>query len=558
MKRCRLPLVLILAVILPLSAVGQETPSALPGIFGEVLEVRVVNIEVVVTDKKTGLPVLGLEADDFTLEVDREPVSIDYFTEVRGGTTLSGPGEELVPGIPALAPGEPVGTSYLLFIDDYFSIGVDRNRVLDALAEDLPLLGPEDRMAVIAFDGRELEMLSTWSQSVDRLERVLRDARARSPKGLQRLVEYNQFNLSREVLGDLVLFDDTSEVPEFTRTLTVEERSYVERLSEQVNRAVAAVASTMRSFAQPPGRKVLILLSGGWPFIPADYLVGDISRLVVDRRGPFGDNLYRRLVETANLIGYTIYPVDVPGLSRSLNDATSAQRDAPGNVGDAFFQEQQVHQTLEFLARETGGQALINSRRVEAFSSAVADTRSYYWLGFAPSREWDDERHDIRVTVGDRQFNVRSRAGYLDTSQRSEVNMAVESALLFGNAPGYGTLDAAVGKGVATKRNRMEVQLEVSIPLDQVTFLPLDEQWATELELRIGVVDENGQQADMPVIPLQLTAAEQPVAGSRGAWQTTLQLRKKRHRAVVAVYDPASGRILSTGVEILPVDGRRR
>lgn len=519
---------------------------------------RVVNIEVVVTDRKTGLPVLGLGPEDFTLEVDGEEVPIGYFTEVRGGTTLSGGGEEeLVPGIPAVAPGEPVGTSYLLFIDDFFSIALDRDRVLKALAEDLPLLGPEDRMAVVAFDGRELEMLSTWSQSVDRLERVLRDARGRPSRGLQRVVELNQFNFSREV-GDFLSLDDGLGGPEFTRTLTIEERAYVERLSDQINRSVAAVATTMRSFAQPPGRKVLILLSGGWPFLPADYLIGDISRLVVDREGPFGDNLYRRLVETANLIGYTIYPVDVPGLSRTLNDATSARREAPGEIGDAFFQEQQIHQTLEFIAGETGGEALINSRRVEAFSSTVADTRSYYWLGFAPSREWDDERHDIRIKVGDRQFRVRSRAGYLDTSQRSEVNMAVESALLFGNAPGYGSLDASVGAAVATKRNRMEVPLAVSIPLDQVTFLPIDDRWASELELRIAVVDESGQQAEMPIIPLQLTSPREPRAGSRGAWETTLQLRKKDHRAVVAVYDPASGRILSTGVEISPAGARRR
>ena len=556
MKRSRFLLALPLLLTFSQPLVSQ-TQSALPGIFGEVLEVRVVNIEVVVTDKKTGLPVLGLGPEDFTLEVDGEQVPIGYFTEVRGGTTLSGVGEELVPGIPAVAPGKPVGTSYLLFIDDFFSIHIDRNRVLNALAEDLPLLGPEDRMAVVAFAGQELEMLSTWSQSVDRLERVLRDARGRPAKGLQRLVEFNQFDFSREVLDDLV-FDNGLGVPEFTRTLSIEERAYVERLSDQINRSVAAVSSTMRSFAQPPGRKVLILLSGGWPFMPADYLVGDISRLVVDRQGPFGDNLYRRLVETANLIGYTIYPVDVPGLSRSLNDATSAQRDAPGRIGDAFFQEQQIHQTLEFIARETGGEALINSRRVEAFSSTVADTRSYYWLGFAPSREWDDKRHDIRVKVGDRQFRVRSRTGYLDTSQRSEVNMAVESALLFGNAPGYGSLDASAGAAVATKRNRMEVPLEVSIPLDQVTFLPVDDRWASELELRIAIVDESGQQAEMPVIPLQLTAPEEPRAGSRGTWGTTLQLRKKGHRAVVAVYDPASGRILSAGLEISSGGVRRR
>ena len=137
-----------------------------------------------------------------------------------------------------------MGTSYLLYIDEYFSISVDRNRVLDGMIEDLPLLAPEDRMAVVAFDGRELEMLSTWSQSVDRLQRVLRDAKNRRTFGLQRLAERRQWELTSESLESLVLFGaedgEVGPVPTFQRELTIEERAYVQRLSAQINRSVAA------------------------------------------------------------------------------------------------------------------------------------------------------------------------------------------------------------------------------------------------------------------------------------------------------------------------------
>jgi len=104
----------------------------------------------------------------------------------------------------------------------------------------------------------------------------------------------------------------------------------------------------------------------------------------------------------------------------------------------------------------------------------------------------------------------------------------------------------------------MEVALAVSIPLDEVTFLPVGDTWASQLELRIAIVDADGQQAEMPVIPLSLTAEREPATGARGRWATTLQLRNKPHRAVVALYDPASGRILSTGLDIAPADRRRR
>ena len=151
------------------SVVGAQvpgTPEAAPAsIFGETVEVRVINVEVVVTDKQ-GLPVTGLQPGDFALKVDGAEVPIQYFTEVRGGDAIEGPPDApvMVPGVPQLAPGTPVGTSYLVFIDDFYPLARDRDLVIEKLSADLGRLRPEDRMAVVAYDGLQLEMLSSWSQ----------------------------------------------------------------------------------------------------------------------------------------------------------------------------------------------------------------------------------------------------------------------------------------------------------------------------------------------------------------------------------------------------------
>lgn len=65
----------------------QPAP-ALPGI-SETIDVRVVNVEVVVADRGGHL-VHGLTAADFRLEVDGKEVPIDYFTEVREGQAAAG------------------------------------------------------------------------------------------------------------------------------------------------------------------------------------------------------------------------------------------------------------------------------------------------------------------------------------------------------------------------------------------------------------------------------------------------------------------------------------
>ena len=64
---------------------AQEPPPEFAGVFVEVLDVRVVNVEVVVTDRK-GNRVQGLHPDDFSLLVDGEETSIDYFSEIAAGT----------------------------------------------------------------------------------------------------------------------------------------------------------------------------------------------------------------------------------------------------------------------------------------------------------------------------------------------------------------------------------------------------------------------------------------------------------------------------------------
>src|SRR3954468_14043082 len=140
----RRPLVFLLS-ILSLSAAGvraQETPPA----FGESIDVRVVNVEAVVTDRQ-GKRVTGLKPSDFRLRVDGKEVPIEYFSEVEDGQALAAPAgapadkPEAQATVQGVTEGK-VGTYYLVFIDDYFSIALHRDTVLKGLKADLGRLGP--------------------------------------------------------------------------------------------------------------------------------------------------------------------------------------------------------------------------------------------------------------------------------------------------------------------------------------------------------------------------------------------------------------------------------
>jgi len=548
MKSLRI-LPVLLALALP--AVGQQPPAPEEpsSIFGETIDVRVVNVEAVVTDRQ-GNRVTGLGPGDFRLRVDGKEMPIEYFTEVRGGQAIAageaGSGQSAaVQGLPALAPGSAVGTSYLVFIDDYFGVGARRNEVLRELMDDLGRLGPEDRMAIVAFDGKKVDMLSNWSGIERELHRAFQQAMGRPSFGTHRMAEIGNFETSRRLgVGSM---DPRAA---FANRLDLEELGHVELLSSQLQRSITATVGTLRGFAAPPGRKVMILLSGGWPFSPADYVLNNPNRPILNRDVPRGEELYRPIVDTANLLGYTLYTVDVPGVDPH---GPSAADSGPG-VGGLNLREQEIHSTLDFVARETGGKALLNGGRSEALQTAEADTRSYYWLGFTPQRERNDKRHDIQVEVTRPGLEVRSRDNYFDLSRKSEVTMIVESALLFGNPPGAASMPMELGKPVASGRREIEVPVTIAIPLSSMTLVPYEGKYVAELELRVSALDEKGNRADVPVIPIRLTTDKEPPKDSGGhvRYETRLKLRKIGQHLILAIFDPVSGKITTAEADVVP------
>ena len=259
-----------------LPAAAQDSP--LPDLFSDVIDVRVVNVEVVVTDR-SGNRIRGLQPGDFELHVDGEPVPIDYFTEVDEGRALEA-SDEGVGSVPVLTPDEPVGTSYLVFIDDLFAIKQRRDRVLARLEQDLVRLGPADRVAVVAHDGHELTLLTHWTGARDDIETALLEARQRKPYGL------------------LYMYGMGSERGDKTR------------------RSVMAAAGAVRSFANAPGRKVMLLLIEGWATVSDTWDFR--SAYAAASAGVTLDRLYGPLVNAANLVGYSLYPIDLPGFQGSL------------------------------------------------------------------------------------------------------------------------------------------------------------------------------------------------------------------------------------------------
>ncbi|HET9768931.1 MAG TPA: hypothetical protein VFS60_18950, partial [Thermoanaerobaculia bacterium] len=380
------------------------------------------------------------------------------------------------------------------------------------------------------------------------LERAFAAAEKRPAMGLQRLSERRSLlddQLQRaRISGQTTISGDDSH-------LDPDERQMVDLLASQIDRSVGAAAATLRAFAAPPGRKAMLLLSGGWSWRPVDSVVIDTSRMITEST-PGAEDLFRPLADVANLLGYTLYTVDVPGQSQRVVDASMGGPPTLEGALSETRREQDLHFSLTWLAETTGGRAFLNDQRLAVFEETVTDTRSFYWLGFTPKRSGDDKPHRVEVRVNRRGLDVRARQDFLDASRNAEVSMAVESALLFGNPASSLPLAVTVGKPEKMRGRTMRVPITLQVPLAELTPLPGPDGPTVNVELRVGAQDADGNTAAIPVIPLHMKLTGDLQSGSAGRYSTQLLLRRSEHDLVIALYEPVSGKVFSASARIAP------
>lgn len=512
------------------STSGLAAQEGVQDTFGETVDVRVINLEVVVTDRKQQR-VTGLSPDDFRLRIDGDTIPIAYFSEVDDGRVREQDTSSLARA-PNADLGARVPVHYLLFVDRFFSFEVHQRQLLDALEKSLSLLEADDRMAVVAYSGRDIETLSGWTASQPQLGKAFRDILEGPFGGNERAWEEYSYRSATATREEFLAEGDDPLLGGIADGENPGLQSRKKNLEGQLDLVSRAVTASMQGFASPRGRKVLLLFSGGWSKDTITHLTGTSS-------GAFGNPIskaihsLRRITSTANLLGYTIYPVDVP----------------ENRLGSTELEQ---HASLDFLATETGGRPFKNYHGLEALHRVTEDIRSYYWMGFSPPWSGDGKDHKIDIEVLRPGLEIRSKKNFRDVPPNQQINEWVASTTLLGSLPGADSLDLAWGPIQKVGRKRVQVPLEITLPLESVVMLPSAEGFTANLEIRISALDSTGTLNDIEVIPFIFSGERPPSPGSHVVYDTSLQLRDKPHDVVVVVYDQASGNMISGRQEFVP------
>jgi VWFA-related protein len=529
--------------------------------FIESIDVRVVNVEAVVTDRQ-GKRVRDLSPKDFRLLVDGKEVALDYFTEVVNG--------EAAPAVPGKAQGavpQPVegvvGRSVLVFVDKAFSLGTQLDVVVDRIEQELANLGPEDRVAVVSSDGTELKVLTGWTGDRAAIRGALAQAKAGRTGGADVRAERERLDndsaLVEAARGFRTTLDDFSDSGQagpsadvigtdllartvgpgspqgpatgaFGSLLITDLGNRPWKAATKIERTINGAMAALRGFSGAPGRKTVLLLSGGWPVT-------------------LQPGLFPQLIDTANRLGYTLYPVDVAGIETSPVAVSAGVMgpSQPGLPGPALISsgwERDVHYGLEQLARWTGGTAALNSNRLVALDRLVGDTSSYYWIGFSPTWRGDGRRHAVRLEARRRGLQVRSRRSFTDLSPAAESAMSIEGRLMLGRDVQEKALRVELGVPRQAGLREIEVPLTLGIPVEAISFLAVGDFYQAELPLHVTSFDSTDTAVALPPAVLRVVVKQVPPAGEMMRFESKLRIRRGEKRLRFTVADAVHDKLL--------------
>lgn len=279
------------------------------------------------------------------------------------------------------------------------------------------------------------------------------------------------------------------------------------RFSQDALITLQCLQQLAQYFGGVPGRKSLIWASASFPFSLGSQ-PGELTR------GPLYDDWERtfHMLDDANV---AVYPVDVLGLvpgpsSNNLQAINSAAIKAGGPEGGVSARSAQLaqvesgsfvdpsvgrHQTMNFLADTTGGQAFYNANNIaDLYRRAADDAGQYYTLGFRARETGKIGWRKLSVKVKRDGIKLRARPGYffqksggdVEAVRQAQEMMAMQSDLSFTSVPIRGQWQQIQPDG-----NQRKVHFLLSIPAGAAT-IDTDHNNHISLDFRVWVMDENG------------------------------------------------------------------
>ena len=515
----------------------------------EKIDVSIVNVDVTVTSK--GSPARGLTRDDFEVLEDGVPQAVTHFYAIENAR------ESAATATPAAVAATPVTVQPAL-IDERFRrkvLVVIDNRHMSIHDRDVALRNIErfinDRFETGAYEwsiamiADRVHLLLPLTSDKTRIHGALAEIRGIAAGRTIRDVYQLENRTAPMVREDSIV----------SMQLGASGGGKLDGLIAQSNRMQAAsdavttydaVLEAARSFANAPGRKIILLMTGS--FAAEEDLINSFDPGLSSRHNAGLMTLRTWLVREANASDVSVSVINTEGLIPSnigaevggsqgpdFNGSRFASIGAGGGGGSpgAFY----------WIARQTGGQSFMGNYVDRSLRDFDVASSNFYSLGYRPPHVDDGKYHSITVRLKKSgSYALSYRNGYGSVSVEKQLERAMHSTMAAEMQPSSIALSLTMGPAVATDvRGAVLIPLYTAVAAKELQFVPTNSGSVARVDIFISVFNESGG-----LIRTFRTLREaHATTGTEDAGNFTeqhaLRLRKGApYRVVVAVHDQVS------------------
>jgi VWFA-related protein len=539
---------LIALTTLPITYAQQRQQTEPPALT-ETMVIRVINIDVVVTDRK-GNAITGLKKEDFQIFENSVPKAISNFYAVENSQPVVVEGEPLptpVSKTPSLARQDEIPDNLkrriIFYVDNLTLAPFNRNRVFQQMKDFVKsVMRPGDEAMVATFN-RSMKVRQGFTKDPVQVQQLLDIIAGESAMGSMNMSERKQ---AEGRIRDAQGYNEAMATA----------RSYAQSVEHDLRQSAASLNALMSTLAGVEGKKVLVLTTEGFPIQPGREMfqfVEEISRekswqtggTIIEGMSFDASSVIQSIAKTANANGITMYGIHAAGLTGGSE--FSAEHSSPTPVSVSLAAQSNTTDSVRLMADMTGGLASVQTNNyAEAFRRIQRDLESYYSLGYRASTERVDRQRYVAVRLKNNpnRYIVRSRQTFVEKSAFAEMNDRVIANLLYKTKANDLSILVRTGGPVAVEDGLFRVPIEIHIPMDSLTLLPQGESdFAGGFDVYVAVADKNNDMSDVARKSHQIHVPAIDMSRAKGkyySYSLDLVMEKGLNRISVGVVDQVS------------------
>jgi VWFA-related protein len=546
-------------------------------------KVRVVLVDVVVTSGK-GEPVPGLNQDDFEVLEEGRRQKIASFEEHKGNAPTFVKLPPMAPNeftnFPTTATADSVN---VILLDALNTAYADQVFVRSQMIRYLKEMKPGPRLAIFTL-GSKLRMLQGFTTDSSVLLAAL-DAPKNRPEISQLLKTREEAQTERDFVNWLVTESQVQEAIDSMKQFQAE--SSASQTDVRVRITLEALQQLGRYLTAIPGRKNVMWFSGSFPIsIFPDSDTPD----QMNAARQYGPEL-QKTAEILTNAQVAVYPLGAEGLSTNSLEASTQTRFAIDDILMVREQERDrqnriqdratSHNTMELLAKETGGEAIYDTNGLNSALAKMIDNGTrYYTLTYTPSDpKMDGSFRRIQVKLEKGNYRVAYRHGYYaEKAQTGAVSEAKPSDLLMplmvrglpdfteviykAHVAPLATQPAAdtkvAGGNVSLKRPFTRYGVDLAVSVQDLQIAPGDDgKRHGSLEVALVAYDAEGMPVNWVIRkpPVSLTPEVYAEMQRHGLqMHLEIDIPKGDYFLRTGVYDIASNKAGTLGVPVADMD----